>query len=414
MGITSGVYLLGMWTYTLGVKVASLFGGKARLLNDGRRETWAKLSGYDNKEKSVWVHAASLGEFEQGRPIIEAIRKANPGQRIVLTFYSPSGYEVRKNYKGADLVCYLPADGPGNARRFVEGINPSKVYFVKYEFWHFFLKAIKEHKAELYGVSMIFRPEQPFFKWWGGWFRDMLHKFDRIFVQDNESAELLRQKADYSHTTTTGDTRFDRVAQIVSEASEVETAKRFVEGAERVIVAGSTWPPDEKLIVDYINKSPEGTKLIIAPHEIGEERVRGLCESFKVGYSLFTEPKEDLKGVRVLVVNTIGLLSAIYRYGDVTYVGGGFGVGIHNTLEPATYGLPVVFGPKHQKFKEAVDLVSCGGGFSISTKEEFCTVMDRLLTDETAWREAGKAADTYCKSKLGATETILRETYFGR
>ena len=411
MGLISGVYLIGMWTYTLGVKVASLFGGKARLLNEGRKETWRKLAKYDNREKCVWVHAASLGEFEQGRPIIEAIRKANPGQRIVLTFYSPSGYEVRKNYKEADLVCYLPADGPQNASRFVKAINPAKVYFVKYEFWHFFLKAIKEQGAELFGVSMIFRPEQAFFKWWGGWFRDMLSRFDRIFVQDKESADLLMQKAGYSKATVTGDTRFDRVAQIVADAAEVETARRFTEGADKVVVAGSTWPPDEKLITDYINKAPKGVKLIIAPHETEAERIKGLCDSLEVPYSLFTQPQEDLGGCKVLVVNTIGLLSAIYRYADVTYVGGGFGVGIHNTLEPATYGLPVVFGPKHQKFKEAVDLVGCGGGFSISTKEEFDTTMDRLLKDDEARHKAGAAADAYCKSKLGATETILRETY---
>ena len=409
MRLFSGVYLIGMWVYTLGVKIASLFGGKARLLNEGRKETWGKLSKYDNSQKCIWVHAASLGEFEQGRPLIEAIKKENPGQRIVLTFYSPSGYEVRKGYAMADLVCYLPADGPANARRFLEAINPSAVYFVKYEFWHFFLKAVKKRGVPLYGISMIFRKEQAFFKWWGGWFRDILKCFDHLFVQDKTSGELLNGIG-YKDYSVAGDTRFDRVAQIVSAAAEVEIAKRFAANASKVIVAGSTWPPDEKLIVDYINNSPNGLKLIIAPHKIEPERVSGLCSQFKVNYALFTEPRKDYSDCKVLVVNTIGLLSAIYRYADVSYVGGGFGVGIHNTLEPATYGIPVVFGPKHQKFKEAVDLIACGGGFSISTSGEFNEVMDKLLTNDDARKQSGQASDAYCKSMLGATDMIMDMT----
>lgn len=410
MKIVSAVYLMGMWAYGLCVRVASLFNEKARLLCAGRKETWIKLSKFDSRGGCVWVHAASLGEFEQGRPLIEAIKAKNPGQKVVLSFYSPSGYEVRMNYPMADLVCYLPADGPGNAKRFVDAINPTAVYFVKYEFWHFFLKEVRRRSIPLYGVSMIFRRQQPFFSAWGDWFRQMLTFFSHIYVQDRVSADLL-DSINVKNYSVVGDTRFDRVRQIADNAKEVDSVRRFVDGAANVIVAGSTWPPDEDILFDFINRPETDVKLVVAPHEIDKARVDSLCAKLKVPYVRFTdEPQGDLAAAKVFVVNTIGVLSSIYRYGTITYVGGGFGVGIHNTLEPAIYGLPVIFGPNYKRFKEAVDLIGCGGGFSITSKGDFNKVIGELLSDEAAQKAAGKAAGDYCQSMLGATSAILRDT----
>lgn len=410
MKIVSAVYLLGMWAYSLCVRIASLFNEKARLLCAGRKETWSKLGSFDSRGGCVWVHAASLGEFEQGRPLIEAIKARHPEQKIVLSFYSPSGYEVRKNYAMADLVCYLPADGPGNARRFIGAINPTAVYFVKYEFWHFFLKEVRRRAIPLYGVSMIFRKQQPFFSVWGDWFRQMLTFFTHIYVQDKVSGDLL-DSINIKNYSVVGDTRFDRVRQIADNAKEVESVRRFVDGAPNVIVAGSSWPPDEDILFDFINRPENNVKLVVAPHEIDKARVDSLCAKLKVPYVRFSdEPQGDLAAAKVFVVNTIGVLSSIYRYGTITYVGGGFGVGIHNTLEPAIYGLPVIFGPNYKKFKEAVDLIGCGGGFSIASKGDFDKVIGSLLSDEAAKKAAGKAAGDYCQSMLGATSAILRDT----
>ncbi len=410
MKIVSAVYLLGMWVYGLCVRLASLFNEKARLLCAGRSETWRKLSGFNNQGGTIWVHAASLGEFEQGRPLIEAIKKKHPDQKVVLSFYSPSGYEVRKNYAMADLVCYLPADGPANAKRFIDAINPTAVYFVKYEFWHFFLKEVKKRGIPLYGISMIFRKQQPFFSTWGDWFRNMLTFFTHIYVQDKVSAELLKGIG-VENCSVVGDTRFDRVRQIADSAKEVDSVKAFVSGAHQVIVAGSTWPPDEDILLSFINRQDVDAKLVIAPHEIDKQRVDSLCAKLRVPYVRFTDAQgADLASAKVFVVNTIGILSSIYRYGSVTYVGGGFGVGIHNTLEPAIYGLPVIFGPNHLKFKEAVDLIDCGGGFSIASGEDFEKIISRFFTDPDALHAAGKAAGDYCRSMLGATRAIMDDT----
>lgn len=410
MKIVSAVYLLGMWAYGLCLRIAQLFNEKAKLLCQGRKETWRKLQNFNSEGGCVWVHAASLGEFEQGRPLIEAIKAKHPDQKIVLSFYSPSGYEVRKNYNQADLVVYLPADGPSNAKKFISAINPTAVYFVKYEFWHFFLKEVWRRQIPLYGVSMIFRKGQPFFATYGDWFRQMLTFFTHIYVQDKVSGDLL-STIGISKYSVVGDTRFDRVRQIADNAKEVESVKAFVQGAQNVIVAGSTWPPDEEILFDFINKPDVDVKLVIAPHEIDKARVDSLCSHLKVPYVRFTdEPKADLGNAKVFVVNTIGVLSSIYRYGNVTYVGGGFGVGIHNTLEPAIYGLPVIFGPNHKKFKEACDLIECGGGFSIASKDDFNKVISTFLTDKEALAAAGKAAGDYCQSMLGATKVILEDT----
>lgn len=411
MKLVSAAYLIGMWVYSLCVRIASLFNEKAKLLCAGRRETWSKLKSFDSAGGTIWIHAASLGEFEQGRPLIEAIKAKHPDQKIVLTFYSPSGYEVRKNYKMADLVCYLPADGPSNAKRFIEAINPTAVYFVKYEFWHFFLKEVWRRELPLYGISMIFRKQQPFFSPWGDWFRQMLTFFTHIYVQDKVSGELL-DSIKISCYSVVGDTRFDRVRQIADSAADIPTVSQFVQGAHQVIVAGSTWPPDEDILVPYINGNASGNvKLVIAPHEIDKARVDSLCAKLTVPYARFTEiDKADLSAAKVFVVDTIGILSAIYRYGTATYVGGGFGVGIHNTLEPAIYGLPVIFGPNHKKFKEAIDLIDCGGGFTISSAADFNSLIGELFSNDEKLKAAGKAAGDYCQSMLGATQAIMNDT----
>lgn len=418
MKLVSALYLLGVWFYTMCLHIASLFNNKAKLLCKGRSETWTRLSQAGDLTGCVWVHAASLGEFEQGRPLIERLKKQNPNQKVVLTFYSPSGYEVRKNYAMADVVCYLPADTPSNAKRLVETIKPRAVFFVKYEFWHFFLSAVRKNNVPLYGVSMIFRPQQPFFHSFGDWFRAMLRLFTHIYVQDEASGKLL-SSINVTNYSVVGDTRFDRVKEIAQSAAEVSSIATFVAGAEQVMVAGSTWPPDEDILVPFVcsESQKRNLKMVIAPHEIAKTRVDALCQRLTVPYVRFTELDKlgadldkRLSEAKVFVVDTIGILSAIYRYGTMTYVGGGFGVGIHNTLEPAIYGLPVFFGPNHQRFKEACDLKACGGGFTFSNADEFNVLVSKLLTDAETLKAAGKAAGDYCESMLGATDRIMQDT----
>lgn len=412
MCIVSAFYLLGLWVYGVGVSIAALFNQKAKLLCQGRRATWSRIADAGNLEGCVWVHAASLGEFEQGRPIIESIKERFPGRKVVLTFYSPSGYEVRKNYAKADLICYLPADGPANARKFLDAIKPSAVFFVKYEFWHFFLKAVKDRNIPIYGVSMIFRPQQPFFQVWGDWFRGMIRRFSHIYVQDEQSAKLL-DSIGFSSYTVAGDTRFDRVRQIADSAADVPSISLFAKQATQVIVAGSTWPPDEDVLVPFVCNPSNDVKLVIAPHEIGKARVDALAARLTVPYARFTElsslSDEQIAAAKVFIVDTIGILSAIYRYGTITYVGGGFGVGIHNTLEPAIYGLPVFFGPNHAKFKEALDLIACGGGITFSNAQQFNEKMLDIMVNPDKLAAAGKAAGDYCQSMLGATAKIMAD-----
>lgn len=409
--IISFLYAIGMPFYGFVLSIVAMCGHKkAKLLVEGRKETWEKLRQYDNSSPCIWIHAASLGEFEQGRPIIEAIKAKYPTKKIVLTFYSPSGYEVRKNYKEVDLVCYLPSDRKSNAKRFIDAINPEMAFFVKYEFWHHFINEIHKRNIALYGVSVIFRDAQPFFKSWGGWFRDMLHKYTRLYVQDSLSADLLKSiNIPADKYVVAGDTRFDRVCQIAKNAPDVEIVERFVKNASKVIVMGSAWPPDDEVVFPYINKAPKDVKLIVAPHEIHQERIKGLVNRLSVKSSLFTEPSTDIEDCQVLVINTIGLLSTIYKYGHIGYIGGGFGVGIHNTLEAATYSMPVLFGPNYKRFKEAVDLIECQGGFCIKSKEDVEAKLDQFIHDEQVLSNAGKYAGEYVASMCGATEKIMAE-----
>ncbi len=412
--IISLIYLLGIWVYSFGVRIAAVFNEKAKQLSNGRAETWRKLQNYDNSTKCVWIHAASLGEFEQGRPIIEALREKYPNRKIVLTFYSPSGYEVRKNYAMADLVCYLPADGPLNARRFIEAINPELAIFVKYEFWHFFLMTLHKCNIPTYGISVIFRKQQAFFKWYGGWFRDMLRVFKHIYIQDKTSAELL-DTIGLNNYTVAGDTRFDRVRKIAEASADVDIARRFVNGAKMVMVAGSSWEPDEDVYLPYFlnpnNKKQNDLKLIIATHEVDKARVEKLRERIGEVAFFYTNPPVDPENYSVMIVDTIGLLSSIYKYGQVAYIGGGFGKGIHNTLEAATYGIPVIFGPNHKKFKEAVDLIACGAGRCVETTTDFEAIINEFRTNDSKLEQSGIAADTYVKSMCGATDMIMRDLF---
>lgn len=402
-------YSLGIYLYGLAVLLAAPFNTKVRLLWTGRRRVWDSLRHYINNDRCIWIHAASLGEFEQGRPLIEALRSQYPERKIVLTFFSPSGFEVRKNYPLADLVCYLPADTFFNARRFIRLLNPEMAFFVKYEFWYFYLMQLKRQNIPVYGVSVIFRPDQLFFKWYGGWFRKMLRCFTHFYLQDQVSAQLLQDRG-FSNFTVAGDTRFDRVAKIAATSGDDELSQRFSQGA-RVIVAGSSWEPDEILLINYINRAPEDVKLILVPHEIGEEHIRNISKQLEVPYFLYKKAPFDPQNFRVMVVNTIGLLSSIYKYGQVAYIGGGFGKGIHNTLEAATYGMPVLWGPSYHKFKEARDLISCGAGFVVTDQAALDAQLDALLNDSVLCAQAGDKAKQYVDGMCGATDQIISDLF---
>ncbi|HHT99611.1 MAG: glycosyltransferase N-terminal domain-containing protein [Bacteroidota bacterium] len=402
-------YNLGIALFDLAVSLAAPFSKRAALLVKGRKTVWDTLGGVSLEGDVIWVHCASLGEFEQGRPLIEAIRKKNPSYKIVLSFYSPSGYEVRKNYKEADVVCYLPSDTRANAKRFISTVNPRMVFFVKYEYWYNYFRELKEVGTPLYLVSAIFRKDQIFFKWYGGWFRKILNNVKCFYIQDEKSAALLDGIGIKAYIVA-GDTRFDRVAAIAAAANPIPVVENFATGA-KVLVAGSTWPADEQIIASYINNSAKDVKLIIAPHMVDESHIQQLERRFALPVCRYTKVKGEIGAdVRVLIIDTIGLLSAIYRYGSVAYLGGGFGKGIHNTLEAATYGMPVIFGPRHLKFKEAIDLKEKGAGFSINDSVEFGNLMERLWDDENKdyLKKSGEAALEYVQSMCGATEEILK------
>ncbi len=326
------------------------------------------------------MHCASLGEFEQGRPVIEAIKKEMPDFKIILTFFSPSGYEIRKNYQNADIVCYLPADTPGNAEKFVNSIKPELVIFVKYEFWYNYISVLSRKAIPLFLISAIFRKEQHFFKWYGSFFRDMLKKFRMIYVQDQNSLDLLRGIG-LKNVVQAGDTRFDRVMEIAGTAEIIPQLESF-RGNERLFLAGSSWKKDEEIIAEYINKYPDRMKWVFAPHEIGSENIERLEKLFRVKCIRFSEFTDESRDARVLIIDNIGMLSSAYRYAYIAAVGGGFGKGIHNILEPACWGIPVLFGPNHQKFREALELISLGGAKSFKNYNDFESILDGLLSDE--------------------------------
>ncbi len=406
------LYNIGIVLFGIGVKLVSPVNLKASQLLKGRKETWGKLKNFTKSGKIVWIHCASLGEFEQGRTLIEKLREEKPEYKIVLSFFSPSGYEVRKNYQLADIVVYLPSDTSGNAKKFIDAINPSIVFFVKYEFWYHYFRVLKRKNIPFYSISAIFRDEQIFFKSYGSWWLKMLKMVTAFYVQDEKSGELL-SKSGIKNYIVAGDTRFDRVKAIAETASDNEVANGFADTGY-VIVAGSTWPPDEDILAEFINKSHENVKMIIAPHEVNELHINQLIKKFKVPVVRFSEvPGKNLASFRVLIIDSIGLLSVLYRYGSIAYIGGGFGKGIHNTLEAATYGLPVIFGPNHKKFKEAVDLIKMGGGFCIETIEGFNQLIYSFWYSGSSesLEKAGEASGRYVKSMCGATPLIMKHLF---
>ena len=405
------IYNLVIYLYLLGVAIYSRFNEKVRKMWRGEREAFKILrEKVDPNAKYVWFHAASLGEFEQGRPLMEQLRKDHPEYKILLTFFSPSGYEVRKNYEGADIITYLPLDTITNARRFLRTVRPVMAFFIKYEFWYNYLHILKHRGVPVYSVSSIFRPEQVFFKWYGRQYGRVLNCFTHFFVQNEISKELLA-KIGITDTTVVGDTRFDRVLQIKEAAKQLPIVETFVKDAPLVFVAGSSWPPDEEIFIKYFNEH-KNWKLIIAPHVIGEDhlqQIEKLLEGRKViRYTTLDglDNLENLDKQEVLIINCFGLLSSIYHYGNVAYVGGGFGVGIHNLLEAAVWDVPVFFGPNNQKFQEAQGLKTCGG-FEISSYEDFAAQMDRLATDAAYLQEQGQKAGHFVKGQSGATQKVL-------
>ena len=401
------MYSLLIYLYIAGVKLAALFGHrKARLLVEGHKNIFPLLKERLRPgEKYLWFHVSSLGEFEQGRPVMERLRESHPEYRIVLTFFSPSGYESAKKYQSADIICYLPFDTRRNVGRFLDMLKPEKAFFIKYEFWPNFLAGLKKRGVPTYSVSSIFRKEQMFFKTIDFGYRKTLKCFTHLFVQDNASKELL-SSIGLDNVTVIGDTRFDRVMKIAADAKQLALVETFAEG-RRVFVAGSSWTPDEDIFIKYFN-AHKGWKLIIASHEVTEARLTEIQSKFSGKCVRYTQANMDeAREADCLLIDCFGLLSSIYRYGKVAYVGGGFGAGVHNLLEAAVYGMPVFFGPNNRKFREAQKLKECGGGLEISSYEDFEAKMDLFDADENLLAQAGAAAGEYVGGNSGATQKLL-------
>ena len=400
------IYNLAMYLLELGVKLAALFSDKPAKMVKGHRDAYDLLkSKIDRNARYIWFHAASLGEFEQGRPLIERIRKEYPQYKILQTFFSPSGYEVRKNYDGADIVCYLPIDTPSNVKKFIDLVNPCMVFFVKYEFWQNYLNALSKRGVPVYSVSSIFRPGQIFFRWYGKSYQQVLKTFAHLFVQNEESKQLLAEIG-VKNTTVVGDTRFDRVLDICAAAKQLPLVQKF-KGDALTFVAGSSWGPDEDIFIKYFNTHPE-MKLIIAPHVVNDGHLKEIESKLQrscIRYTKATE--ENVEQADCLIIDCYGLLSSIYRYGEISYIGGGFGVGIHNVLEAAVYGIPVIFGPNNKKFREAQHLLANKGGFEINGYEDFEQLMNKFLADEAYLKQSGQAAGDYVKGNAGAMDKIM-------
>ena len=424
------IYTIGILLYSLGVRIAALFGNaKAMQWIKGRKSqgplssskgptqnepVLRQAQGPDSIEW-IWFHAASLGEFEQGRPVIEALKQEYPQYKILLSFFSPSGYEIRKDYPLADEVLYLPSDTPAHAAQWVQRHHFVAAFFIKYEFWFNYMRALKEAGIPLFYISLILKPESYFFRWYGTWFIRQLHNVTHFFVQDDTTAQLLQSNG-MANVTVCGDTRFDRVAAIARQVKPFPEVERFI-GGRQCIIAGSTWPPDEKLLVEFHQQMPDDYCLIIAPHDISAPHVTQIKALFPDS-QLYTELESGnssrslslSKGrqMNVLIVNTIGILSQLYQYARFVYIGGGFGVNIHNIQEPVTFGCPVVFGPKYKSFKEAVDLVGLEGAFPVGDATELVSVFSRLMTDEDFYVKASTTCRNYLNAQVGATESILK------
>ena len=414
------IYNIVIYFVLWGIAIASLFNEKVRKMWRGEREAFKILKQkVDPNAKYIWFHAASLGEFEQGRPLMERIRKDYPQYKILLTFYSPSGYEVRKNYEGADIICYMPVDTRLNAIRFLRLVRPVMAFFIKYEFWSNFLHILKHRNIPTYSVSSIFREDQVFFKWYGRSYAGVLKCFTRFFVQNEESKRLL-EGIGITAVDVVGDTRFDRVLQIKEAAKQLPICEAFRTGVAssqsadvphhdfKVFVAGSSWPPDENIFIPFFNEHKDW-RLLIAPHVIAEEHLKlilSLIKGKKVVRYTQTTPEEAAEA-DVLIIDCFGLLSSMYNYGDVAYIGGGFGVGSHNTLEAAVWNMPVIFGPNNKKFQEAQGLLKSDGGFEINTNEDFSGLMSSLMNDEAFLKQAGDKAGAFVAHLAGATDKVL-------
>ncbi len=407
------LYNTGIHLYSIGARIASRTNPKAKKMTEGQKSTFGHLRATLPADgRTIWIHASSLGEFEQGRPLIERLRRLHPDRKILLTFFSPSGYEVRKNYPMADAVAYLPFDTPRNARRFIETVRPSVAIFIKYEFWGNYLQQLHKAAVPVYIISAIFRQGQIFFRPWGGMFRRMLRRFDRIYLQDNESQKLL-SGIGIDNTVVAGDTRFDRVTDVMAQTFDIAGG----ENLRSFIIFGSSWGADEANYIPWLNANRD-VKFIIAPHEFDEARVAALCNAIDGNVIPLSQwerhiadngtPPEHIRGI---IVDCFGKLSSLYRYASVAYIGGGHGAGIHNINEAAVYGIPVVFGPNYHKFKEARDLISLGGAFCVENAAATSSTLDRLLSDEACRAEAGKIAGRYIADNIGATDRIFSDIF---
>jgi len=408
------MYDFGIWVYYFGIWLASFFSKKAKLWVEGRKDVFSKIkSQVTDNQPIIWFHCASLGEFEQGRPLIEKIKKTLPEHKILLTFFSPSGYEIRNNYEQADYVFYLPLDTKKNAKKFLEIVQPKMVFFVKYEFWFNYLHQLNQRKIPIYLISSIFRKDQIFFKSYGSFFKKMLFFFDHIFVQNKKSKILLLENG-VTHLSVAGDTRVDRVLETCLTARQVQKNKpsfdkiNIFKGTAEILIGGSTWPPDEDILIEWIHAQKDFRwKFIIAPHDISESHLVEIEKKLNMNTVRFSKANTfNSAAAKVMIIDNIGMLSSLYQYGKIALIGGGFGSGIHNTLEPIAFGLPVIFGKKYQKFEEAINLIETGGGFSISNYDEFKHVMKDLEKD-SFYNNASTNAKNYILENQGATEEIF-------
>lgn len=401
------IYNLSIALYSLVIRIAFLFNSKAKLWIDGRRGMWDRLQEVSaSSEPIVWIHCSSLGEFEQGRPVIEKLRTTEPGVRILLSFFSPSGYTVRKNYSQCDWVEYMPLDTKRNAKRFLDLVQPKMALFIKYEFWYHHLAELKSRGIPTYLLSANFRENQVFFKWYGSWYRNILKTYKTIFVQ-NESSRKLLAGIGYENVLVAGDTRFDRVKSIMQQSKEIPLAQQFSKD-HFVIVAGSTWDKDEYILFASLKKTKEDIKLIMAPHEISQQHLAKLKNEWKELMILYSEAQPvDLPKAKILVIDNVGMLSSLYKYGMIAYIGGGFGKGIHNILEAATYGMPVIFGPKYNKFHEAIQLTEIQAAFPVHNEWELGSILNRFLNNPELLKKTSEVAANYVASKTGATDFVL-------
>jgi 3-deoxy-D-manno-octulosonic-acid transferase len=401
------LYNLAIFLYTLSLRIAALWNNKARKWVDGRKTVFDGIKSKVNpQEKKVWFHCASLGEFEQARPVMELFKQRNPSFKILLTFFSPSGFEVRKNYSGADYVFYLPADTAANARQFIALINPSLAVFAKYDFWFNYLQQLEKNKIPVVVFSAVFRKDQYFFQEYGNWFLKILSRINIIYVQDDESRKLLR-KAKFNNVMLCGDTRFDRVMQIAEQPVDFPLIEKFKSG-KSTIIAGSTWKEDERIIIELIKKRKDTMKFIIAPHETNDDRITELMEQIPIASLRFSQATENnISDINVLVIDSIGILSQVYRYADVAYVGGGFGNGIHNILEPAAFSVPIIIGPNYKKFNEAVEMVNLSMAFTIDKFRQMNNKIIDLFFVKGSDDAIKRRIAEYMKSKKGATQQVV-------